>query len=131
MKVYAEAMKETDPRSLAMLTDRIAVNTGQAQTTLSQGMQVTYKGKTGWLPWQMKDVKTEGEPVTAKAETGEQVQLVKWASSEDSKINTAIKVQLGKENVEKAKAAGITINLAAYVEHVMGTDFVGNWMIKK
>lgn len=131
LKVYGEAMKETNPRSLAMLTDRIAVNTGQAQTTLSQGMQVTYKGKTGWLPWQMKGIKTEGQPVTAKAETGEQVQLVKWASSEDSKINTAIKVQLGKENVEKAKAAGITINLAAYVEHVMGTDFVGNWMIKK
>lgn len=131
LKVYAEAMKETDPRSLAMLTDRIAVNTGQAQTTLSQGMQVTYKGKTGWLPWQMKGIKTEGEPVKAKAETGEAVELIKWAPEEDSKINTAIKVQLGKENVEKAKAAGITINLAAYVEHVMGTDFVGNWMIKK
>ena len=131
LKVYGEAMKETDPRSLAMLTDRIAVNTGQAQTTLSQGMQVTYKGKTGWLPWQMKGIKTEGETVKAKAETGEQVQLVKWASSEDSKINTAIKVQLGPKNVEKAKKAGIEINLKAYVEHVMGTDFVGNWMIKK
>lgn len=131
LKVYAEAMKETDPRSLAMLTDRIAVNTGQAQTTLSQGMQVTYKGKTGWLPWQMKGIKTEGQPVKAKAETGEEVQLIKWAPEEDSKINQAIKVQLGPKNVEKAKAAGITINLAAYVEHVMGTDFVGNWMIKK
>lgn len=131
LKVYGEAMKKTDPRSLAMLTDRIAINTGQAQTTLSQGMQVTYKGKTGWLPWQMKGIKTEGEPVKAKAETGEQVELVKWASSEDSKINSAIKTQLGPKNVEKAKKAGIEINLKAYVENVMGTDFVGNWMIKK
>jgi hypothetical protein len=131
LKVYGEAMKETDPRSLAMLTDRIAVNTGQAQTTLSQGMQVTYKGKTGWLPYQMKGIKTEGQPVDAVDELDKPCQLIKWASSEDSKVNTAIKVQLGPKNVEKSKAAGITINLAAYVEHVMGTDFVGNWMIKK
>jgi hypothetical protein len=131
LKVYGEAMKETDPRSLAMLTDRIAVNTGQAQTTLSQGMQVTYKGKTGWLPYQMKGIKTEGQPVDAVDELDKPCQLVRWAASEESKINTAIKVQLGPKNVEKAEAAGIKINLASYVEHVMGTDFVGNWMIKK
>jgi hypothetical protein len=131
LKVYGEAMKETDPRSLAMLTDRIAVNTGQAQTTLSQGMQVTYKGKTGWLPYQMQGIKTEGQPVDAVDELDKPCQLIKWAASEESKINTAIKVQLGPKNVEKAEAAGIRINLASYVEHVMGTDFVGNWMIKK
>lgn len=131
LKVYGKEMEQTNPRSYAMLVDRIAVNTGQAQTTLSQGMQVTYKGKTGWLPYQMKGIKTEGEPVDAVDELDKPCQLIKWAASEDSKINTAIKAQLGAENVEKAKAAGITINLAAYIEHVMGTDFVGNYMIKK
>jgi hypothetical protein len=94
-------------------------------------MQVTYKGKTGWLPWQMKGIKTEGEPVKAKGEDDSEVFLVKWASSENSKIVDAIKTQIGADNVEKAKAAGLTINLSTFVEQVMGTDFVGNYMIKK
>jgi hypothetical protein len=132
LEVYGEAMKKTNPGNLAYMIDRVAVNTGEAQTTLSQGMDVTYKGKTGWLPRQMKGIKLEGQPVDAEdPDTGEKIQLVRWAASEESKINTAIKVQLGPKNVEKAEAAGIKINLASYVEHVMGTDFVGNWMIKK
>ena len=64
-------------------------------------------------------------------EDGSEVFLIKWASSENSKITDAIKTQIGPDNVEKAKAAGLTINLSTFVEQVMGTDFVGNYMIKK
>jgi hypothetical protein len=131
MELHGETMKKENPKSYAMMADRIAINSGEQQTTLSQGMQVTYKGKTGWLPWQMKGIKTEGEPVKAKGEDDSEVFLVKWASSENSKIVDAIKTQIGADNVEKAKAAGLTINLSTFVEQVMGTDFVGNYMIKK
>ena len=131
LEVYGKEMKLSNPRTYNMLVDRVAVNSGESQVTLSQGMQVTYDGKKGWLPWQMKGIKIEGEPVTAKSETGQTVQLVKWAQEEDSKINAAISSQIGPEGVEKAKAQNIEINLSTFVKHVMSTDFVGNYMIKK
>ena len=135
MELHGEAMKKENPKDYAMMTDRVAVNSGEQQTTLSQGMKVTYKGKTGWLPWQMKGIKTEGEPVKAIGEDDSDVLLVKWASSENSKIVDAIKTQIGPDGVEKAKAAGIKISLSAYIEHVMGPefggDFIGNYMIKR
>jgi len=131
MELHGEAMKKENPKSYAMMVDRIAINSGEQQTTLSQGMQVTYKGKTGWLPWQMNGIKTEGEPVKAKGEDGKEVELIRWADSENSKINAAIKTQIGPENVEKAKNAGLDISLSTFVKHVMNTDFVGNWMIKR
>ena len=114
-----------------MLVDRVAVNIGEQQTSLSQGMEVTLNGKTGWLPWQMKGIEVEKDTKTAESEEGKKIELVKWVSSEDSKIKKAIEAQIGAKNVEKAKDAGITINLSAYVKQVMGTEFIGNYMIKK
>lgn len=131
IEMHGDEMKKQDPKEHAYLTDRIAINSGEQQINLSQGMKVTYKGKTGWLPWQMKGVKIEGEGVKAKGEDGSDVVLVKWASSENSKISDAIELQIGPDNVKKAKAAGLSINLQTYVEHVTGTDFVGNYMIKR
>ena len=130
LKVYGKEMKVSNPQTYNMLVDRVAVNSGEPQVTLSQGMQVTYGGKFGWLPWQMKGIKLEGEAVSAKDESGNDVQLVKWAQEEDSKINEAIAAQIGPGGVKKAKAQNIKINLSSYVKHVMKTEFVGNYMIK-
>ena len=41
MKLHGEEMKKNDPKSYAMMADRVAVNSGEQQTTLSQGMNVT------------------------------------------------------------------------------------------
>lgn len=131
LELHGETMKKTNPGSFNMLKDRIAINTGEQQTSLSQGMEVTLNGKTGWLPWQMKGVEVEKETVSAKSDDGKPIPLVKWVSSENSKIKNAIEAQIGPKNVEKAKEAGITINLKAYVQQVMGTEFLGNYMIKK
>ena len=132
LELHGETMQKTNPRSFNMLKDRIAINTGEQQTTLSQGMEITLNGKTGWLPWQMKGIKIEKETTPAEqAHDGKPIELVKWVSSENSKIKNAIEAQIGPKNVEKAKEAGITINLKAYVQQVMDTEFLGNYMIKK
>ena len=131
MKVYGKEMQKSDSKGFAMMQDRIAINNGEQQTTLSQGMRVTYNGKTGWLPWQMKGIEIEKETKTAESELGDTIQLVKPKSTELKKINKAIEQQIGEKNVAKAKKAGLPINLATYIEHVMSTDFIGNYMIKK
>lgn len=131
LDLYGPAMKKQNPNKYNMLADRVAVNTGQATVGLSQGDTITYKGKTGWLPWQMKGIEPEGQPVDATTEDGEPVQLITWSADQDAEVNRAVKAQIGPEGLKKAKAAGIKVDLKAYIEHVMGTDYVGRWMIKR
>lgn len=131
VELHGKEMESKDPSSFAMLKDRIAVNSGEPQPGMSQGMGVTLKGKESWVPRLMKGIKIEGEPVKAKnSVTGKEVILVKWADSETEKVNAAIEKTIPPAKIKAAKKAGVEINLKNYIAQVHGLDYLGNYMIK-
>lgn len=133
LSLHGEHMKKESPRSYSMLVDRIAINKGGLQKGISQGMEVKLGDKTGWLPYQNDSIEFEKEEIEAQDPYSpeKKVKLLKWKEGEESKINAAVKEKIGPENVQKAKNAGIEINLKAYVEHVMSSTYLGPYMIKR
>lgn len=131
IEIYGEDMKKTNANDLLFLKDRISANEDKPQEGLSQGMKVTYNGKTGWLPYQNANLKYEPEEITAKNELGKEVKLLKWKDGETSKVNDMIKAVIGEKGVEVAKNAGLEINLKNYVIHHHNTEYVGPYVIKK
>lgn len=133
LSIHGDSMKKESPKSYSMLVDRIAINKGGLQKGISQGQQVKLNGKTGWVPYQNDSIEFEKEEVKAQDPDNPEkvIILLKWKEGEESKINMAVKEKIGPENVQKAKNAGITVNLKAYCEHVMDSEYLGPYMIKR